>query len=122
MAEITAGLGVSLVLLGAVGYFATNMVSITALIPTGFGLPLLALGLLGRRTQWRKTLMHLALLLTLIGLIGSARGLPGLVLLATGADVARPAAVVAQSAMALLCLLHLTLGVRSFILARLARK
>jgi hypothetical protein len=122
MPRITALLGVALVLLGVGGYFATGMVSVTAMIPAFLGVPLVALGMLGRRPAWRKTLMHLALVLTLIGLAGAARGLPGLFQLAGGLEVARPAAVVAQSAMALLCLLHLALGIRSFVLARVVKK
>lgn len=120
--NVTAALGVALVLLGAIGYVATGRVSVTALIPALLGVPLIALGLLGRRPSWRKTLMHVAVLLTLIGLAGSASGVIGVMHLISGAEVARPAAAVAQAIMALLCLMHLTLGVRSFVRARLSAK
>ena len=57
----------------------------------------------------------------LLGFLGSARGLLQLPALLTGGEVARPAAVMAQSVMAILMLLFVFLCVRSFINARVRR-
>jgi hypothetical protein len=88
---------------------------VTALIPTFFGIPLTALGLLARDERRLKLAMHLSTVLALLGLLGSARGIPGAVALAAGGEVARPAAAVVQAAMAVLCAAFLALAVKSFI-------
>jgi hypothetical protein len=58
----------------------------------------------------------------LLGLIGSARGIPAFVSLLGGGEVERPAAAVAQAIMALACAVFIALGVKSFRDARKARE
>lgn len=123
MTRTTITFATLLILLGAGAYayaLTTDSASVTALIPAFFGLPLLALGL--GSAKWpakRKALMHVAVLLALLGLIGSARGVPDLPSVFTSPDeVERPVAVIVQSAMALACLVYIVLAVRSFIAAR----
>ncbi|MCP3903944.1 MAG: hypothetical protein GY715_09955 [Planctomycetes bacterium] len=123
MIRITILLGVVLVLLGlgAYGYALTGeQASMTALIPAFFGVPIAALGLAAARWPARRAVfMHVAVLLALLGLVGSARGLTSLPSLITRSDeVARPAAVLVQSIMAVLCLAYVIVAVRSFISAR----
>ena len=65
--------------------------------------------------------MHLSVGLALIGLLGSARGIPGVIALASGGEVDRPAAVVVQTVMAVLCAVFLVLAVKSFVDARRGR-
>jgi hypothetical protein len=121
MAKVTIGLGISLILLGVIGYVMTAAESVTALIPAFFGVLFTALGLAGCSEKRRKLMMHLAVGLSVLGLIGAARGLTKLPALLTGADdIERPAAVVSQSIMAVLCLIFIVLAVRSFIAARRA--
>jgi hypothetical protein len=62
--------------------------------------------------------MHIAMVIGLLGLIGSFPGLINLFSLITGTEVARPAAVIAQSFMALLLITYLARGVKTFIDAR----
>ena len=122
MPAATLGLGVLLILLGLVAFFASGQESVTALIPTFFGLPLLILGLLARaREGWRKHAMHAAAAIALLGLLGTITGIPKLLTLLGGGEVARPTAAVVQSVMALLCAIFVVLAVRSFIAARRAR-
>ncbi|MEW6074658.1 MAG: hypothetical protein AB1726_18950 [Planctomycetota bacterium] len=121
MARISIVLGIVLSLLGAGGYLGTGRESVTALIPAFFGIPLVLLGWAGLAERRLKAAMHLATVLALLGLLGSARGLPGAWRLLAGGQVARPAAALAQTAMALLCALFLVLAVRSFVAARRAR-
>ncbi len=104
MAGVTIGFGVLLIVLGLGGYFSTKRVSKTALIPAFFGVPILALGLLALVDGWHDQALYGAVALALLGFAGSARGLPGLWKLLRGGQVQRPAAAIARSVMALLCL------------------
>jgi hypothetical protein len=118
MAKVGVWIGLALTLLGVGTYFATGRQSVTALIPAFFGVPLAGLGVMAGDDRRRKMAMHIAAALSLVGLAGSARGIPQVVALASGGEVARPAAALAQTAMAVLCAVFLGLAVRSFVAAR----
>ena len=118
MPGITMAYAVSLILLGIIGYIATEMVSMTALIPAFFGLPIMALGIMAKNPARRKHFMHVAAALGLLGLLGSARGVGGFFTLIGGGEVARPGAVISQTIMAILSLVFVLLCVKSFIEAR----
>lgn len=118
MPYVTMALGSLLLLIGVGFYFGTGATSVTALIPAFLGIPIEIAGFAARREGWRKHAMHAAVLLALLGFLGSARGLLQLPALLTGAELARPAAVAAQSLTAVLCLVFIGLAVRSFIQAR----
>ncbi len=120
MAKITIGLGLVLIVLGLGGYFGTDRESWTALIPALFGLPLLILGLIALKERMRKGAMHVAVVIGLLGFVGTVRGLMKLPLLLTGGELARPGAVAVQAAMAIVCFVFVLLCVRSFIKARRA--
>ena len=120
MARSTTALGIALLILGLGGYLLTGASSLTALIPAAFGLLFVVAGLLARNDRLRVNAMHAAVVLAVLGFLGSVRGLFRI------ADVfhpisTRPAAVVAQAIMALLTLGYVVLAVRSFIRARRAR-
>ncbi len=85
----------------------------TVLIPAGPGVLLTALGILAARVSaWRKHLMHAAMALALLVVLGGlGRGVPGLL---AGPD----AAALASSAMAVIALVYLIAGIRSFVEAR----
>jgi thiol:disulfide interchange protein len=121
MSGVTVKVGVGLIVLGVAGYFASGMVSPTALIPAAFGAVLAGLGAAARSDARRQTMMHLAMLVALLGIIGSFGGVLALPALASG-TAERPAAVIARAAMALLLIWYLTMGVRSFLEARRARQ
>jgi len=115
---MTMALGSLLFLIGVGFYFGTGATSVTALIPAFLGIPIEIAGFLALREGWRKHAMHAAVLLALLGFLGSARGLVQLPALLRGAELARPAAVAAQSITAALCLVFVGLAVASFIRAR----
>jgi hypothetical protein len=121
MAKVTIGFGVGLIALGVVGYIGSGADSITALIPSFFGLVLAGLGWAARSTARRAAVMHVAVLLAVIGILGSIGGLLDLPDLVAGDDVDRPWAVAVQSIMALALLVYVVLAVRSFVAARRAR-
>jgi hypothetical protein len=117
----TIAFGLVLIALGVIGYAGSGGASVTALIPAIFGVVLAALGVLARNEAMRKHAMHGAVLVGLLGFLGSARGLLSLPALMSGGEIARPTAVIAQSVMAILMLLFVGLCVRSFINARVRR-
>ena len=121
MPATTIALGAALIVLGLGGYGLTGGASPTALIPAAFGLLLLLAGLLARNDRMRMHAMHAAVLIALLGFLGSARGLLGLGKVFDG-TAARPAAIVSQTIMALLTLGYIVVAVRSFIQARKARR
>lgn len=122
MSSISIVVGILLIILGIGGYFGTGNVSITALIPAFFGIVILTLGLLAKKEKLRKHVMHVALLIALLGLIGSFSGIPKSISLMAGNEITRPSAAIAQALMAIICLVYLILGIQSFIKARLERK
>lgn len=121
MAQFTTYTGILLAILGVAGYFASGMASPTALIPTGFGAALALLGMRAHHPERRKTAMHLAALVGVLGMAGSAQGVPAVFTMMTGGEVARPAAQVARALMFTVCLVFVVACIRSFIDARRAR-
>src|SRR5512141_98593 len=103
MAKTSIGFGVALIVVGLAGYFATGAQSPTALIPAAAGLLLVVCGLLARNPRMRMHAMHAAALVGVLGLVGSIGGVGQLAKLAAGESIARPAAAVSKSIMALLC-------------------
>jgi len=117
----TLALGAALIVLGLGSYVLTGGVSLTALIPAAFGLLFVVAGALARDDRKRMHAMHAAVVIALLGFLGSFRGLLGLGKVFDGTAV-RPAAIVAQTIMALLTLGYVVVAVRSFIQARRARR
>ena len=117
MPALTRTVGFLLILLGVAGYVATGAVSITALIPAFFGAVLLILAMVARNPNARKHAMHAALALALLGVLGTA---PRIFSAINAGNISRPATL-AQIAMAVVLLVYIALGVKSFIDARRAR-
>ena len=120
MPSTTIALGVALIILGLAGYFLTGAVSLTALIPAAFGLVIAVAGLMARDERKRQHAMHAAVVVALLGFLGSVRGLLQIGAVFDG-TAARPAAVIAQTIMAVLTLGYIVLAVRSFVQARRRR-
>jgi hypothetical protein len=117
MPSTSIACGTLLILIGLIGYIygmMNNHASITALIPAFFGIVLLLLGVFSRmRENLRKHLMHVAVLIALLGFIlTAARLLPRL------GELTPSAAVLSQISMALVCLIYVILGIKSFADAR----
>lgn len=109
--------GFLLIALGLIGYFATGRASVTALIPAFFGAIFLILALVARGESARKHAMHAAVALAMVGFLGTVTRLTP----ALGAGNMGPA-VLAQLAMAIVLLIYVGLGVKSFADARRARR
>jgi hypothetical protein len=110
--------GIILIVLGVAGYWLTERVSITALIPAFFGAALLVCAIVAGASEGaRKHAMHAAVAIGLIGAIMPLwRALPK----AFGGEISKPA-VMEQLAMGVLLLIYVALGVQSFIAVRKAR-
>lgn len=121
MAVVTIIFALLLMLLGLVGFLATGTHHPTALIPAAFGLVLLVCGVLACQAQRRKLAMHIAVALGLIGFLGTTPAIYRILQISQHQVVLRHAAVYAQFTMCLLCLIFVTMCVRSFIAARRAR-
>ncbi|WP_234571377.1 hypothetical protein [Rhodohalobacter sp. 614A] len=120
--KLSINIGILLTLLGILSFILTDFVSITALIPAFFGVVLAGLGFLAKSSEsMRKHAMHAALLLALLGLFGSFSGLIALIGAISGTMPERMSAAVSQSIMAVLCIIFLIAGIKSFIAARKAQ-
>jgi drug/metabolite transporter (DMT)-like permease len=119
MGPLTVVFGLVFIVIGAVGYFFSESQSPTALIPAGFGVAFVVLGLLARNDKLRMHVMHLAALLGLVAFVGGA--VMVVRALAAG-EIARPLAFTMQVLMALAAAIFVGLCVKSFIDARRARR
>ena len=120
MSSTTLAFAFAYLLLGISGFVLTGSTHKTALIPCIFGLLFLFFGLLARKDNLRKHVMHAAVLIALLAFLGTARSLPHLPELFNG-TAEKPAAIITQAINATLSLAFIFLAVRSFIRARRAR-
>ena len=107
-------------IVGVGGYVMTGMASPTALIPAAFGLVISMLGFYARHEDNRRTAMHLAMGIAMVGVLGSISGLLSIPALISG-EAAMPAAVWSRRAMAVILLVCLGMGFNSFREARQRR-
>lgn len=117
MTALTIVIGIALVIAGVVAYAVTEAASVTALIPAFVGAIMLVCGLLARREAWRRHAIHVALVVALLGALGSLMNVAAIGDLLAG-TAERPAAVVVSTVMLVLLVVYLVAGVRSFIAAR----
>jgi hypothetical protein len=117
--------GLLLVAQGFIGYFASGQVSKTPFIASGFGVPFILFGIGSLANPGlRKHLMHGAAGWGLLGaLMGLGMSLPKIfALIFSGTQPPRPMATWHTFIMGTLCVLFVSLAVRSFIAARKARQ
>ena len=120
MSSTTLVFAFAYLVLGIGGFVLTGSTHKTALIPCVFGVLFLVFGLLARKDNLRKHVMHAAVLIALLAFLGTARALPHLPELFNG-TAEKPAAIITQALNAALSLAFILLAVRSFIQARRAR-
>jgi hypothetical protein len=119
VAPLAIVFGLLLGILGAVFYYVTDRVSVTALIPTFFGIIFIVLGFLALSVKWRRHAMHGAALFGLIGLIVPAF----MAVREYGKGEEMNGKKVAElGLMAALCGVFLVLCIKSFIDARRRRR
>jgi hypothetical protein len=118
MGKTTIVFGLALIVLGIVSYLASGAVSITAMIPAFFGVPLTALGAWANTGEKaKKTAMHIA---SVVGLIGTLAPLSRIApALSRGGELGM--AFWSNVGMFLICGVFLALCIRSFVRARALR-
>lgn len=79
--------GLMLVALGISAYVVSGFASISALFPAFFGIPLVALGWVGRARNWQPGATYGIGILSGVALLGSLRGLGDVVTILTGGTV-----------------------------------
>lgn len=111
-----------LIVVGLLSYFVWgSQASMTALIPSFFGIAILVASVIALHERYLKHAMHVAVLISVLLFLGSSRGLMGLMKIMQGEEVARPLAVKVQAFSAILSLIFIAVSVVSFIQARRAR-
>lgn len=103
-----------LILLGLAAYFFTGMVSWTALIPSILGLLIGITACFGLKDSWKRHTFLPLMVLSLLGIIGSARGFKGVIALINNEIIARPGAAITQAIMATLCIIYFVGCIRGF--------
>lgn len=121
MNKLTVVTGALLVLTGVVAYLATARISVTALIPAFIGGLILVCGLIALRPALHRHGVHAALVVALVGGLGSLMNVVKIGQLFTG-TAERPAAIAASIMMFMLCANYVVAGVYSFVSARKRRK
>ena len=114
MAKVTQIVGLVLIAVGVIAYVATGFASVTALLPAALGVVVGVLGLVAARTEGGHHAIHAALVVALLGALGSLRPTGGL------AD-GEPAAITSVVTI-IVCAVYIALGVRSFVAARKERE
>lgn len=115
---VTQLVGFILLVIGAGTWLYTGLSEVTALIPAVLGLVLLAAGTLAERNEaLRMHAMHVALLVALLGLGGTVPTALGTGTMGDAGDTAQIEAVLT----AVLLVVYLLIGVRSFVVARRRR-
>jgi FtsH-binding integral membrane protein len=120
MTKLTNLVGLILTVVGIVAYVVSDSSSVTALIPTFIGVILLALGLASPNPKIHKHTIHAALVVALLGALGSLMNVIQIGDLISG-DAERPAAIVTSTIMFVVLVAYIAAGVRSFKAARKAR-
>jgi hypothetical protein len=121
MVALTLSIGSLLTATGVIAWFATSMSSVTSLIPAFVGVLLLIIGLVARRGEnVRRHAMHVAMVVALLGALGSLMNVAQIGSLIDG-SAERPAAIVVSLIMFVALVVYLVFGIRSFVQARKAR-
>ncbi len=119
--KLTLAIGALLTLTGVIAYGATGAVSMTALIPSAVGVLLVVAGGLAANPNLHRHAIHGALVVALLGALGSLMNVVKVGHIFDG-TATRPAAIWASVAMFVLSVIYLAFGISSFINARRARQ
>lgn len=120
MRALTVFIGACLAATGLIAYAVSDSRSWTAFIPSIVGVLLLITAAIARNENARPHAMHAALLIAVLGALGSLRNVMGLPEAISG-DAERPLAVYSSTVMLVLLVIFVIAGIRSFVVARRAR-
>ena len=120
MTRLTVVIGSVLVVLGLVAYAVTAAASVTALIPSFVGVLLLLCAAASRKPAWHRAGIIAALVVALLGALGSLMNVARIGELFAG-TAERPVAVIESTLMFVLLVGYIVMGIRFFVVARRAR-
>jgi hypothetical protein len=120
MTRLTTIVGAALVLTGVLAFVLTATSSVTALIPAFVGGLLLICAAIASRPALHRHGIHAALVVALVGALGSLMNVIKIGQLFDG-SATRPVAIITSLILFVLCAGYVALGVRSFVAARKAR-
>lgn len=120
MTRLTAIVGAALVLTGVLAFVLTATSSVTALIPAFVGGLLVICAAIASRPALHRHGIHAALVVALVGALGSLMNVVKIGQLLDG-SATRPVAIITSLILFVLCAGYVALGVRSFVAARKAR-
>lgn len=106
-----------LTVLGVIAYAVTGAASVTALIPAFVGVLILVAGLIARNEARRRTGIHIALAIAVLGALGSLMNVADIGSVFNG-SAERPGAIIVSTIMFVLLVVYIVMGVRSFVAAR----
>lgn len=115
MTRNTFIVGALLVVVGVIGWAASDSKSVTALIPAFLGLVMLICGFIATKSQ--KIGVHIALVIAIVGIAGTTMNVVKLGELFAG-TAERPLAIITSTITFVALIVYIVLGVRSFIAAR----
>ncbi len=119
MAKITLGFSIVYTLMGVISYVLSGMASVTALIPSFFGV---FYAIFASLSLWKpslnKHMLHASMTLTILALAGTFKGFTKLIKWFGGAEFERILAIQVQGTFFVLSAILLALGINSFIQAR----
>lgn len=120
MTRLTAIVGAALVLTGVLAFVLTATSSVTALIPAFVGGLMVICAAIASRPALHRHGIHAALVVALVGALGSLMNVVKIGQLLDG-SASRPVAIITSLILFVLCAGYVALGVRSFVAARKAR-
>jgi hypothetical protein len=120
MTRLTVVIGSVLVVLGVVAYAVTAAASVTALIPSLVGVLLLLCAAAARKPAWHRHGIIAALVVALLGALGSLMNVARIGELFAG-TAERPVAVIESTLMFVLLVGYLVMGIRSLAATRRTR-
>lgn len=120
MSRLTTIIGALLVATGVVAYLVTSASSVTALIPAFVGGLILICAAIASRPRLHRHGIHAALVVALLGALGSLMNVAKIGQLFAG-TAERPAAIITSLILFVVCAVYVVLGIRSFVAARRTR-
>lgn len=107
---------ITLILVGLIGYFWSESASLTALIPTWFGVALALCGALACKRSLHKAALTIAMLLGALGFVAAAMRLPKSydAWQVAGCQTC-PLAFISQACMTVITLLYVVVGIRAYL-------
>lgn len=112
MAKTAIWFGISLMIVGVVGYIGTKYEYMSSFVPAILGLALIMLGWAALNDRYQKKAMHAAVILSVLGFLSS--GLKAILGLISDSNPSDQIWLTAQIVITIICAVFIGLAVKSF--------